>query len=91
MNDKKFNSSKEHFSVRELAEILGISRVAVFKKIQRGQIKAVRVGRNYIIPREAALKCTSSVFSDKLKGQIDDAVRRVLKDYGETLRLLGRE
>lgn len=39
-------------SVRELAQELGISRIAVFKKIQKGQIKALKVGRSYLIPKD---------------------------------------
>ena len=39
-------------STSELADILGISRIAVFKKIKSGQIKAQKVGRNYVIDRK---------------------------------------
>lgn len=36
-------------SVPELARRLGISRIAVFKKIKSGKIKAIRIGRNWAI------------------------------------------
>ncbi len=42
--------SVKHISVKEMAVRLGISRIAVFKKIKKGQIKAIRIGRNYVIP-----------------------------------------
>ncbi len=45
-------SEKEFLSTTELAKILGISSVAVFKKIKKGQIKAEKGGRNFIIRRK---------------------------------------
>ncbi len=43
--------SKEYFSIPELAEILSVSRIAVFKQVKKGKIKAKRVGRHYVIAR----------------------------------------
>ena len=39
----------QYYSVAEAARILGISRIAVFKKIQKGQMKAQKIGRSYAI------------------------------------------
>ncbi|MBI4656642.1 MAG: helix-turn-helix domain-containing protein [Elusimicrobia bacterium] len=36
----------------ELAEKLGISRIAVFKKIKKGQIKAMKIGKVWAIPAD---------------------------------------
>ncbi len=76
-------------STTELAKILGVSHVAVYKKIKTRQIKAVKVGRNYIIDK----KDLGGILNDKLtkrdKDVIKKAVRRTIKEYGETLRLLG--
>jgi excisionase family DNA binding protein len=44
--------NKEVMSTAELAKILDISRIAVFKKIRSGQIKAVKAGRGYVILRK---------------------------------------
>ncbi len=44
----------KHISVKEMAQRLGISRIAVFKKIQKGQIQAVKVGRSYVITQAIA-------------------------------------
>ncbi len=44
------DSSKQFISTAQYARTLGISVVAVFKRIQKGQIKAVKVGRSYVIP-----------------------------------------
>jgi excisionase family DNA binding protein len=41
--------SKEFYTTKELANLLGISRVAVFNKIKKGDIKAQKIGRNFVI------------------------------------------
>lgn len=38
-----------HYSVAEYAKKCGISRIAVFQKIKKGQINAFKCGRNYLI------------------------------------------
>ncbi|MEA3306163.1 MAG: excisionase family DNA-binding protein [Elusimicrobiota bacterium] len=41
---------KEFYSVPEFAKELGISRIAVFKKVKNGKLPAIRIGRNWAIP-----------------------------------------
>lgn len=41
--------SKDYYTTAELAKILRVSRVAVFKKIKNGSIKAQKIGRNFVI------------------------------------------
>lgn len=40
---------KEFLSTSQLAKLLKISRVAVLKRINRGAVKAIKVGRNFVI------------------------------------------
>lgn len=42
----------EYMSVKEVCEVLGISKQAVHKAIKTGRIKAVKVGRLYRINKE---------------------------------------
>jgi len=44
---------KDYFTTQELAKLLGVSRVAVFKKIKSGELKAVLVGKSYLIPKNS--------------------------------------
>lgn len=78
-----------------MAKLLKISRVAVFNKIKKGQIPAEKIGRNYAIPYEFAEKILQevdvSVLTDEGKKEINKAIDKVIKEYGETLRLLGKE
>ncbi len=40
---------KDFYTIRELAELLKISKVAVFKRVKRGSIKGQKMGRDFII------------------------------------------
>ena len=77
-------------TTRELASLLGISRIAVFKKIQNGEIKAVKKGRNYKI-NIADVSGLSYRLSADDKKTIGEAVDKTMNEYGETLRLLAQE
>jgi len=41
-----------YISIAELAKMLGISRIAVFNRIKKGQIPAEKIGRSYAILME---------------------------------------
>jgi excisionase family DNA binding protein len=45
--------ASEYYSLPEAAAILGISRIAVFKKVKKGQLEALRIGRNWAVPAHA--------------------------------------
>lgn len=83
--------NKEFLSTIELAEILGISRIAVFKQIKNGKIKAKKVGRNFIISKKEADRLSNKTIDDKTKKTIKKAVNKVVKEYGETLKMFGNE
>ncbi|KKS05193.1 MAG: hypothetical protein UU82_C0003G0014 [Candidatus Nomurabacteria bacterium GW2011_GWC2_41_8] len=83
--------SKKYFSAPEIAKLLGVSRVAIFKKIRSGQIHAEKIGRNYIIPREEYETILGVFVPDRRKKDIEDVVKRVVKKYGPALRKLGKE
>lgn len=40
---------KDFYKTTELAKLLGISRISVFKRVRQGSIKAVKMGRDFII------------------------------------------
>ena len=82
--------NNKFLTTSELANLLGISRIAVFKKIQKGEIKAVKKGRNYEI-NIADVSGLSDRLSVNDKKTISEAVDRTMREYGETLRLLAKE
>lgn len=82
---------EKYISVAELAKLLGISRIAVFKKIKSGKIKAIKIGRNYAIPKKSFDVILGRSLSEGDKKEIDTAVKKTVLEYGETLRLLGND
>lgn len=82
---------KDFYSTGELARILKVSRVAVFKKIKSGEIKPMKIGRNYIISKDEVLKALGFAVGDKAKAEIDRVVQKAVEEYGEAFRKLGKE
>lgn len=80
-----------YITIPELAGILGISRIAVYKKVRKGEIKAMKIGRNYAIQRKFVDNILGKELNPQEKREIDAAVRKTVKEYGEVLKLLGRE
>src|SRR3989339_2289099 len=82
-------------SIAELAKMLGISRIAVFNKIKKGQIPAEKIGRSYAISMEHVDEIVngkgSRILTEEKKKLIKEAVAKVIRDYGDTLKLLGKE
>ena len=82
---------KEYLTIPQLAELLGISRIAVYKKVKSGQIKAVRIGRIYAIPNKVIANILGKELTPQSKKKIDKAVKKTVDEYGEVLQMLGRE
>lgn len=40
---------KDFYTISELAKLLGISRISVFKRVRQGSIKGQKMGRNFVI------------------------------------------
>lgn len=82
---------KNLFSTSEVAKLLGISRVAVFKKIKTGKIKAKKVGRNFVIEKSELPGILGTVLTGHTRQEVDTSVDKTIREYGETLKLLGKE
>lgn len=88
-------NKRKYISVTELAKMFGISRIAVFKRIKKGQIPAEKIGRSYAISmddvNEIIQETNLKTLTEERKEIIKKAVEKTVKEYGETLRLLGKE
>lgn len=40
---------KDFYTTNELADLLGVSRISIFYRLQNGSIKGRRMGRNFVI------------------------------------------
>lgn len=45
--------AREYLSLPEVAKQLGISRIAVYKRVRSGKLAAIRVGRFWAVPASA--------------------------------------
>lgn len=79
----------QFITIQELANILGISRIAVYKKIKKGQIKAMKIGRNFVIPKKYINNILGKALNNEDKYAIERAVKKTVREYGEVLKLLG--
>ena len=83
--------NKKYVSIPELAKFLGLSRIAVYNKVKKGEIKAIRIGRNYAIPQSYVQSVLGKTLREEDKKEIDKAVKKVVKEYGTVLKQLGKE
>lgn len=82
---------QKYITIPQLAKMLGVSRIAVFKKVKRGEIKAGKIGRNYAIPRKYLDAILGKALKKTDKEEIDRAVKKTVQEYGQTLKLLGKD
>ena len=84
--------TKEFLSIPEAARLMGITRIALYKQVTGGKMKAIRAGRNFVIARkDLPILAGGGSLDEKTKKKIETGVKKVVKQYGETLRLLGNE
>lgn len=81
----------EYLTIPQFAKILGVSRIAIYRKVKKGQIKAVKIGRNFAIPQKQIADILGKNLRQEDKKEIDSAVKKTVKEYGRVLKLLGSE
>ncbi len=81
----------KYYSIPEAAKLIGVSRIAVYKRVKSGKLKAIRTGRNFAIPETALQILPNRPLDARAKAKIKSGVKRVVSEYGETLRLHGKE
>jgi excisionase family DNA binding protein len=83
---------KQFISTTELASLLGVSRITVFNRIKKGEIKAIKIGRNFIIDKaDLPIELFNDGIDKNSEKIIQAAVKKTIAEYSETLRLLGKE
>ena len=84
-------TKKQYTTLPELARLLGISHVAVWKRVKKGEIRAEKIGNTYVITDKELAYILVKKPTAKDKGLIERAVKKVVKDYGEVLKRLSKE
>jgi excisionase family DNA binding protein len=82
---------KKYVTIPKLAEHLGVSRIAVYRRVKKGEIPASRIGRIYVITDKTVNRILKKRLTEKGKERIEIAVKRTVREYGEVLKRLGRE
>jgi len=82
---------QKYITIPQLAKLLGLSRIEVYRKVKKGQIPAIKIGRVYAISDREINFILGKEMSAKAKQRIDDAVRKTVREYGEVLKKLGKE
>jgi len=59
---------RKYFSIPEAAARLGLSRIAVFKRVKKGQLEALRFGRNWAVPAAALETAEASGIAARAPG-----------------------
>lgn len=90
-NSMERKYTKKSLSIPELAGFLGVSRIAIFKRVKKGDINAEKIGGRYIIPYLEVKKILEEKIGRKEKDLLERVVKRAVKEYGETLKMLSRE
>lgn len=85
----------EYLSIAQAARILKISRIAVYKKVKKGEIEAIRIGRVFAIPKDSIIKrirrIKGHILTEQEKSVIQQAFTKTVSEYGEVLKKLGAE
>lgn len=82
---------KKYITIPQLAKLLGLSRVEVYRKVKKGQIPATKIGRVYAISDRDIASILGKKMTAKEKKRVDAAVKKTVQEYGEVLKWLGAE
>lgn len=83
--------TKKLYSTTEVARILRLSRVEVFRRIKSGKIEAQKIGRNYVVSHDAVTEALGKVIGPGRRKEIEHAIDKALVEYGEVFKKLAKE
>ncbi|MFQ5848011.1 MAG: helix-turn-helix domain-containing protein [Candidatus Methylomirabilales bacterium] len=84
-------TTENYITIPELARLLGVSRIAIYNRVKKGQIPATKIGRTYVITDKTVADILGRKVTAKGRKRIDAAVDRTVREYGEVLKRLGKE
>ncbi len=84
-------ANERYLTIPELAKLLGVSRIAIYNRVKKGQIPASKIGKTYVITDRTIANILGKEVTKSGKKRIDTAVRKTVQEYGEVLKKLGKE
>ncbi|MFQ5545376.1 MAG: helix-turn-helix domain-containing protein [Acidiferrobacterales bacterium] len=82
---------EKYLTIPELARLLGVSRIAIYNRVKKGQIPAKKIGRTYVITDQTVAEILGRKITHQGKKRIDAAVGKTVREYGEVLKMLSKE
>jgi excisionase family DNA binding protein len=79
-------ANENFITIPELAKLLGVSRIAIYNRVKKGQIPATKIGRTYVITDQTIANILGKKVTTRGKKRIDAAVRKAVREYGEVLK-----
>jgi excisionase family DNA binding protein len=83
--------NNKYITIPELAKLLGVSRIAIYNRVKKGQIPATKIGKTYIITDQTVANILGKKVTRRGKKLIDNAVHKTVQEYGEVLKKLSKE
>ncbi len=80
-----------YITIPQLAKMLNLSRGTVFKWVKAGKIKATKMGGTWIIDDPEILKILEGKLTTGQHKDIEAAVKKAVKQYGELFKRLSKE
>ena len=84
-------TQEKYITIPELAKLMGVSRIAIYNRVKKGQIPATKIGRTYVITDKTIATILGKRVTKKGKELIGAAVHKTVTEYGEVLKQLSRE
>ena len=84
-------AKEKYITIPELARLLGVSRIAIYNRVKKGQIPAIKIGKTYAITDQTIADILGKKVTERGKKRIDAAVHRTVREYGEVFKRLGKE
>ena len=84
-------TNEKYITIPELARLLGVSRIAIYNRVRKGQIPATKTGRTYVITDQTVADILGKEVTKRGKKRIDAAVQKTVREYGEVLKKLAKE
>lgn len=84
-------ANEKYITIPELAKLLGVSRIAIYNRVKKGEIPATKIGRTHVITDKTIANILGKTVTPKGKKQIDAAVRKTVREYGKVLKQLSKE
>ena len=82
---------KDFYTTSEIGELMNITRVTIFRWIKEGKLKAIKPGRDYIIPYSSLPPTLQVAIQNKFDSEdqndeteIQEAVAKVVEEYGKS-------